>query len=51
MDIVPVKVNEIDSAKTEIAPIIEPIDMDDPPLRGKVPEYSNPTEKSDDQKE
>lgn len=50
MGIVPVKVPEIDSAKTEIGPIIEPRDMDIP-LRGKVPEYTSPTENSDDKKE
>ena len=50
MGIVPVKVPEIDSTKTEIDPIIEPRDMDIP-LRGKVPEYTSPTENSDDKKE
>jgi len=51
MGIIPVNGPEIDSAKTEFDHIIKPIDMDDPPLRGKVPDYSNPTENSDDKKE
>ena len=50
MGIVPANVPEIDSAKTEIDHIIEPIDMD-VPLRGKVPDYNNQTENSDDKKE
>lgn len=50
MGIVPIEVPEIDSAKTETDPIIEPIDMDIP-LRGKVPEYDSPTENSNDNKE